>query len=393
MVCVIDLFCGAGGLSWGFKKSNVTSKIIGVDNWNEPLKVFSRANPEAIIINEDIRKLSGSDLLKQLNLLRVDSIILVGGPPCQSFSTAGKRALDDPRASLVKEFLRIVVEIRPDIIVFENVKGFISFARGKLVSELIENLESAGYEVNYGILNAKNFAVPQNRERFILIASLGQRIYLPKGNYTKRKKYWTFEEATSDLPVVRAGEVSNYYASEPQNELQTFYRMNNPRRLTLHESPKYSLKLLKMMEYIPEGKSAHAVIERIPPEYRPTSGYGNTYARIRRNEVAPTITRNFSVPSSQNCIHPYLNRALTPREAIRIQSFPDDYPFEVIKRKTALREVIGNAVPPLMSFGIALKILGALNIQVDLIDSILCNLLNCEELLRNNTKQTPALLL
>jgi len=384
MVYLIDVFCGVGGLSFGFELCGGKT-VLGVDNWEEPLKVFKKAFPKAKVLKEDVRKLTGKELLKEVPK-KEEPLIVVGGPPCQAFSTAGKRALDDPRASLVKEFLRLTLELRPDVVVFENVKGFTSFAKGQLVSELVEAYVDAGYCVSYGVLNAKNFSVPQNRDRFILIASLDKEVPLPSGNYAKRGKYWTFEEATSDLPPVQAGEEASDYASEPRNELQRYYRINNP-KLTLHLSPRYSEKLLKMMEFIPEGKSAHEVLETIPPQYRPTSGYKNTYARIRREEPSPTITRNFCVVSSQNCIHPYLNRGLTYREAIRLQSFPDDYPFDVIKSKSALREVVGNAVPPLMSFGIALRIFGALGIKPEVESPILFELLSYEELLRTSEER------
>ena len=174
------------------------------------------------------------------------------------------------------------------------------------------------------------------------------------------------------------------YTSPPQNDLQKFYRESGADQLNLHEVPSYSEKLLKMMEYIPEGKSAHEVIENIPKEFRPTSGYKNTYKRILWNEPAPTVTRNFSVPSSSNCIHPFQNRALSPREAARLQTFPDDYPFE--GNKQDIRIMIGNAVPLFLGLALALRIAGTYeNYSLD--DSSVSNLLRINNLLNTYSEE------
>jgi len=349
---VLDVFCGVGGLSWGFKEVG-WDVVAGIDSWDEAVKVFKRVHPTAKVLQRDVTELSDRDVEKELK--GVD--VVVGGPPCQAFSTSGKRALDDVRALLVKEFVRFVKVLRPEAFAFENVKGFTSFAKGTLFEELMEEFLKMGYHVDAAVLDAANFSAPQRRERLIVVGSLTKRIALPKGNYVRRGTYWTFREATSDLPPLEAGRKATRYVSPPQNELQRFYRAN-VRKLTLHESPKYSKKLLELMRYVPEGKSAHDpdVFKQIPPEYRPTSGYKNTYKRIRWDEPAPTITRNFCVPSSANCIHPEQNRALTPREAARVQTFPDDYPFK--GTRSDVRLMIGNAVPPLLSLGLALRIAG-----------------------------------
>lgn len=359
---VIDLFCGAGGLSWGFGRIGM-EVFCAIDVWKPALDVYKQTHASTFVVNKDVRRIDFSEFYG-----KVEGII--GGPPCQAFSTAGKRALDDERATLVKEFLRAVRDVRPIFFLFENVKGFTSFAKGKLLKELIEEFNKLGYTLDYFVINAKNFAVPQDRERFIMLGIKKETGIVPKlpiGNFTKRGDYWSFEEAVSDLPKVNSGEMAFKYASPPKNELQEFYRQNNP-TLTLHYGKNYSEKLLKMMEYIPEGKSAHDVLEEIPKEFRPTSGFNNTYKRIKANKPCPTITRNFTVPSSSNCIHPYLNRALTIREGARIQSFPDDYPFSFVKTETAIREMIGNAVPPLMSLGLAIRVASLLDFDLNLKD-------------------------
>lgn len=359
---VLDVFAGVGGLSWGFAQAGF-EVVGGIDVWGKALKVFKKVHPEARVIEADVTTLSSNDLIREFK--NVD--VVVGGPPCQAFSTIGKRALDDPRAKLVKEFIKVVKIFKPQVFVFENVKGFVSFAKGKLLKELLDKFEELGYYVDYGLLNAADFGAPQNRERFIVVGSLSKPIKLPRGNFVKREFPWTFREATSDLPPVKAGERVTNYLTLPQNELQMFYRLKS-KKLTLHEAPKYSEKLLNMIKFIPEGMSAHdpEVFEKIPPEYRPTSGYKNTYKRIRWDEPAPTITRNFSVPSSTNCIHPKQDRALTPREAARIQTFPDDYPFD--GTRSDIRLMIGNAVPLFLSFGLAVSLAVQLNVSLSFSD-------------------------
>jgi DNA (cytosine-5)-methyltransferase 1 len=375
-VKVLDLFCGIGGLSWGFSKIGM-DLFCAIDFWKPAIDSYLQAHNSTFVINEDVRFL---DFRESFRNTKVDGVI--GGPPCQAFSTVGKRALDDERATLVKEFLRVVREVQPLFFLFENVKGFTSFSKGELLKELLEEFNRLGYLLDYAIINAKNFAVPQDRERFIILGvkrKLGVIPKLPTENYTLRGDYWTFEEAVSDLPEVSSGEEGREYTSPPQNELQEFYRQNNP-NLTLHYGKTYSEKLLKMMEFIPEGMSAHDVLDQIPEAFRPTSGFKNTYKRIRADKPCPTITRNFTVPSSSNCIHPRLNRALTIREGARIQSFPDDYPF--LGRETHIREMIGNAVPPLMSLGLAIRIASLVGFDLDLnrIGKPITNLLNVEKL-------------
>ncbi len=345
---VIDLFCGAGGFSFGMELAGFTTKL-GIDIWEPALKTFKNNHPHSAILHGDLFKIRA----KEIYNIEKEIDCVIGGPPCQAFSTVGKRALDDKRALLVKEFARMIKEIRPQIFVFENVKGFPSFAKGLLLNEILDIFDALDYKIDYGILNAVDYGAPQNRERFIIIGSLNQTISLPK---VKLEKPYTFMDATSDLPPLQAGEFCDKYISEPKNDLQRYYRRKNPSHLSEHIAKNHSKKLLEMIRYIPEGKSAHEI--ELPKELKPTSGYKNTYKRIKKDEPAPTITRNFCVPSSSNCIHPTQNRALTLREAARLQTFPDDFVF--YGTDTDKRVQVGNAVPPFLGKAIAEAILKAL---------------------------------
>lgn len=364
---LLDLFCGAGGLSWGFEKVGFEVSW-GLDNWKPAIDTFKANHPKAKVYQVDITKVSDSQLKEWFK----GTSVIVGGPPCQGFSTAGKRALDDPRNKLVKEFLRVVKALLPDAFVMENVEGFTNFNKGALVLELIEEFEKLNYDLTYGVLDAVNYGVPQRRKRFFLIGIKGGRPSLPEpshhGNDKNGRLLWkrlkpplTFKDATSDLPLIEAGEKAEEYATPPQNEYQAILR-NGSSKLTLHESPKHKPYMVELIKYIPRGKSAFDVIDEIPEKLRPTSGYPNSYKRIKPDEPAPTITRNFTTPSSANCIHPFAHRALTLREGARIQSFPDSYEF--VGSFTDKRLLIGNAVPPLLSLAIAKAVAKSLGIKL-----------------------------
>jgi len=355
----LDLFCGAGGLSYGFAMAGFRV-VGGLDNWRPAVETFARNHPDASVKLADITQVSNDKLLEWFGGVEV----VVGGPPCQGFSTAGKRALEDPRNRLVKEFLRAVAVLRPVVFLMENVPGFTSFNKGRLAAELVEEFEKLGYKLTYGILDAVNYGIPQRRKRFFLFGSLDKKPSLPspthadsKGNLLSLtlKPPLTFWDAVSDLPLIGPGEKATEYATPPQNDYQRLMRRNNPSKLTLHEAPNHRPRMTELIKFIPPGKSVFDVIDKVPPHLRPTSGYPNSYKRIVLDEPSPTITRNFTTPSSANCIHPLVDRALTLREGARLQSFPDDYEF--VGSFTDKRLLIGNAVPPLLSFSIAKELL------------------------------------
>lgn len=363
---VLDLFCGAGGLSWGFEKAGFTVQW-GLDNWRAAVRTFQVNHPSAVVYEADITEVSDSTLKEWFG----GAEVVVGGPPCQGFSTAGKRLLDDPRNKLVKEFLRAIKVLKPLAFVMENVEGFTSFAGGRLLQELTEEFEKLGYRLTHGVLDAVNYGVPQRRRRFFLLGIAGAKPLLPEPTHRSSAavgNLWdyhleaplTFEDATSDLPLIGPGEKSEEYASSPRNEYQRKVR-NGRSRLTLHEAPNHKPYMVELIKRIPQGKSAFEVADEIPKELMPSTGYPNSYKRIRLDEPAPTITRNFTTPSSANCIHPLAHRALTLREGARIQSFPDSYEF--VGSFTAKRLLIGNAVPPLLSLAVARAVAKSLGVD------------------------------
>lgn len=359
----IDLFSGAGGFAEGFKKAGFNI-VLANDVWESASHTYQENHKETKFLLKDIYELDGSELLKEIGLEIGEVDVIIGGPPCQGFSTVGKRREEDPRNNLFKEYLRIVDSIRPKVFVMENVTGILSMEKGNVLKDIIQSFTQIGYHLEYKVLNAADYGVPQIRERAIFIGTnLNKSIIFPDATHKliienneinflndfNYKPYLTLSDAISDLPEIEAGESKVEYDLEPQNSYQK-ERRNGNKNLQLHSSGNHSDKLVEMMKYIPEGSSAWEV-DSLPKELTPTSGYGNTYARLNSKIPGMTITRNFSCVSSSRCIHPTSNRGLTPREAARIQSFDDKYLF--LGTKTDISLQIGNAVPPLLAKSIA----------------------------------------
>ena len=351
---VIDLFAGVGGLSYGFAHNNHFKIIFANEYEKDIATAYSMNHPGVNMINDDIRNLTEERILKATKGQTID--VLVGGPPCQSYSTLGKRQMDD-RAWLFEEYCRILSIVKPKIFLFENVSGLLSMQGGKLIEVIKERFHELGYEVQSKLLNAVDYGVPQYRERVILVGMLGQNVFeYPAPTHGKGKgllPYVTLSDALSDLPKIASGGSATKYASKPKNDYQRFLRENST-SLEEFEAPKNGARLRAIMEALPDGGSK----EDLPEELRPTSGYGNTYAKMWWKKPAPTITRNFATPSSSRCIHPRDSRSLTTREGARLQSFPDDYQFYGSRSRKNLE--VGNAVPPLLSIALAKQVVKAL---------------------------------
>jgi DNA (cytosine-5)-methyltransferase 1 len=375
----LDLFSGCGGLSLGLSmaQSKTGSRIetaVAIDNWKIACETFQE--------NMGIEPICGeinSDLIKKVNDESGPFDIVVGGPPCQGFSTAGKRALDDDRNKLVLEFLKAIEICNPKVFVMENVTGFKTFQGGHLYEEVVNYARNLGYHVRSAIVLASLVGVPQRRKRFLLVGSKVKHFVFPAEVRSKQQfldetfdfgdffmqspndgvEKWTFDDATSDLPALKAGERNEEYAESPKNELQKYFRQGSDKPVD-HFAVGHKPYFLEMLSYIPEGKSAldPDVQELMPEHLRPKSGFKNSYQRIIGNAPSPTITRNFTTPSSANCIHPHQDRALSIREGARCQSFPDNYQF--LGSTEEIRLQIGNAVPPLLGKAIGESILKAI---------------------------------
>lgn len=359
---IVDLFSGIGGIAYGFHQIEGFETLLANDVDSDMCESFKLNMPHIPVICDSIANLNFKELVGEN---AVD--IVIGGPPCQAYSTSGKRLLDDPRANLYQQYYRALLELQPNIFIYENVKGLLSMADGKLFEEVQRLFSSLGYSVQAKILNAADFGVPQERER-VIVVGVRDGIKFDFPNPTHESKlarggslfqenllsHITLGEAIGDLPFIKAGEVSQLYASDAQNLYQKLMRKNSSGLLLDHSSPNHGESLMRIIRNVPEG----GIKKDIPEEFRPESGFPNSYGRLWWDRPTMTITRNLGTPSSARCIHPKCDRALTTREGARLQSFPDDFKFYGSRAKRNLQ--IGNAVPPLLARALASKIKSAI---------------------------------
>ncbi|WP_124642952.1 DNA cytosine methyltransferase [Amniculibacterium aquaticum] len=352
---IIDLFAGVGGLSYGFAHDNDFEIVAANEILPNMARAYELNHPFVKVYNKDIKEFGLKDLKSDFGIDEGEIDIVVGGPPCQAYSTVGKRIIDDPRGQLFQEYYRVLTEIKPKFFLFENVKGLLSMQKGELLSTIISLFESLGYKVKYRVLNAADYGAPQIRERIIIIGTLlNSDFYFPEPThfnnldgeptlFQELLPYLTLEDAIGDLPFIKSGEESCEYKTIPMNDFQKLMRRNAPEKLMDHNAPVNNPKMIELMEKLPDGGSP----KDLPEDLRPKSGFANTYCRLWWKRPSTTITRNLSTPSSSRCIHPIAPRPLTTREGARLQCFPDDYIFYGSRTDKNLQ--IGNAVPTFLS--------------------------------------------
>lgn len=353
---IVDLFAGVGGLSYGFANDEHFEIVCANEILPNMAKAYQLNHPTVKVYNKDIKEFGLVDLNNDFGTKKGDIDLVVGGPPCQAYSTVGKRLIDDPRGQLFQEYYRLLKELEPKAFIFENVKGLLSMQKGELFKTIVTLFESLGYAIYYKTLNSADYGVPQIRERVIIVGTkINKPFYFPKPTHGNDQDllsnellpYLTVKDAISDLPFIHCNQESFEYSQDPQNDFQRQMRKNSPIQLQDHNAPNNNANLIRLMELLPDGGTPLD----LPEELRPKSGFANTYCRLWWNRPSTTITRNLSTPSSSRCIHPKAPRPLTTREGARLQSFPDDYVFYGSRGDRNLQ--IGNAVPPFLS--VALK--------------------------------------
>lgn len=351
---IIDLFAGVGGLSYGFAHDEAFDIVAANEILPNMAKAYKMNHPLVKMYNTDIKDFSLKNLYDDFGLKKGEIDIVVGGPPCQAYSTVGKRLIDDPRGQLFQEYYRVLSELSPHIFVFENVRGLLSIQGGQLFNHIIGLFKSSGYNVNWKLLNAADYGTPQIRERVIIVGSKGNKqfVFPTQTHYNPEelslynvglKPYVTLGEAIGDLPIIGNGECGKHYQSEPKNDYQRLMRKEAPTYIMDHQVPKNNERLVKLMTALPDGGTP----EDLPLELRPTSGFKNTYCKLWWDKPSTTITRNLGCPSSSRCIHPRSPRPLSTREGARLQGFPDNYFFYGSRSDKNLQ--IGNAVPTFLS--------------------------------------------
>lgn len=362
---MVDLFCGAGGLSLGFTQEGF---ITALANDIEACCVDTYAHnhpetPRDHIILGDIRNVVG----RLEELLKGKSVdIVIGGPPCQGFSMANRqRLIDDPRNQLYKNFVEAVRRIMPEFFVMENVKGMCSVAE-----QVKEDFRAVGYQVECDILNAKDFGVPQNRERLIYIGSRTgrdiSRIFHEIISSSAEIRDYVLRDALYGLRPLKALRIKNStetgseesgYRIERNRTMETneYIRYINQGRtygLTLNHKARYNNdRDIEIFGRMYQGdRSDDPKIADIMPYARRNGIFKDKYFKLEENKVCKTITAHMKFDCNMY-IHPTQARGLTPREAARVQSYPDDYYFRGAYTKTYMQ--IGNSVPPLLGRAIA----------------------------------------
>lgn len=343
---IIDLFAGVGGLSLGFEQEGF--EVVLANEYDESIArayIENRNHPNMIVA--DITKLP---IHETFSKFRGEVDLCIGGPPCQGYSQKGQRkTINDPRNFLFKYFVDVVKEVSPRYFVMENVPNLLTAEHGYFKNELISLFTELGYTINAQILCAADYGVPQNRHRAFIIGKLGNQVVeMPK----KNERHTTIWEAISDLAYLNSGEGSEVsdYLNPPDSAFQKEMRKGSS-KLYNHIATHHSKIALERLAMIPPkgGK------EYLPPEHLTKSIYSGTWERMDADDVSVTITTRFDTPSSGKFTHPYLNRAITVREAARIQSFPDVFRF--FGTKTSQMKQVGNAVPPMLARAVAKAIL------------------------------------
>lgn len=342
---ILDLFSGAGGLSYGMHKNPNFDTKVALDFNKKAGETFKKNMPGTNVIVGDILDPAVKEAV--INASKESQVnMIIGGPPCQGFSLKGKKlGLKDPRNFLFVEYLKFVQELRPDVFVIENVKALLSTSAGWFKDQIISMIKDMGYWVNVGVLNAEDFGVPQSRQRAIFICSKGKPVSLPEPTVTK---FTTVREAIEDLAYLDSGEgaFEQEYITQPRSNYQKIMR-NGSKKLYNHQASNHKQVAIDKLKLIPPEKGK----EYLPKEMLGKQKYNSTWGRLVWDDVSPTIDTRFDAASNGKNNHPFLNRAITPREAARIQSFDDKFIFW--GSKVYVREQIGNAVPPLMAKAIA----------------------------------------
>ncbi|MGY4105297.1 DNA cytosine methyltransferase [Ignavigranum ruoffiae] len=320
----IDLFAGAGGFTLGLERLGFNN-LFSVEYDEQAALTYKQNFPSHNLIQKDIRDLTDEEIKSLISNNNVD--IVIGGPPCQGFSIAGnigRKFIDDDRNKLFKEFVRVVKVTQPELFIMENVAHLATHNKGRTINEITSEFEKLGYKTQYKVLNSVNFEVPQNRRRIFVVGTKNVTFEFPK----ESTKNIPIEEVISDLPSLQSGETS---------------------AIPNHNAMNHTKQMLLKMSYVEEGGDRMT----IPEEIRPKSGDVRKYIRYSRNKPSITITGDM-----RKVFHYEQNRALTPRELARIQTFPDSFIF--YGNSISIQQQIGNAVPPKLAIAIARSIINSI---------------------------------
>lgn len=338
---IIDLFCGLGGFSQGFEKAGFES-VLAIDVWKDAIETYNYNRENKIAKNMDI-KLLDNEMIKEITSKHHITGI-IGGPPCQGFSTVGTRNVEDDRNFLYLEYYRVVKEVMPDFFVIENVKGLLTLNKGMFYDDIKERFGSLGYTIEAKILDSSDYGVPQKRLRVFFVGlNNGKKFEFPEPLGYKIST----KEALGDLPSL--DKLNNAYEelkynNEPSNDFQREIR-NNSVEIYNHEQTRHTEQTIDIISQIKDGGS----IKDLPEKFWNVRKYNKAFQRMNSQEPSHTVDTGH-----RNYFHYEENRVPSVRECCRLQSIPDD--FIITGSKTSQYKQVGNCVPVNLAFNLASKI-------------------------------------
>lgn len=339
---IIDLFCGCGGFSLGFERAGF-NVLLGIDVWKDALVTFDQNHEGSKTLNADLSILKPEETETLLDGKKID--VIIGGPPCQGFSVAGKRIVDDIRNRLYKAFVAFVAHFQPKAFVLENVPNILSIGNGIVRDSIVDDFTRLGYTIEYRVLTASDYGVPQNRRRAFFVGFKNGHHFSFPTPFDSPKV--TAKEALSDLPEYGI-EDGGDYPYEIQSEYQTLMRTDSGGVFN-HQPTAHNQKTVDIISMVPDGGN----YKDLPTELQSTRKVHIAWTRLNSEKPSFTIDTGH-----RHHFHYSYNRIPTARESARIQSFPDNFVFHC--SRTSQLKQIGNAVPPLMAEAVARSLLNQL---------------------------------
>jgi DNA (cytosine-5)-methyltransferase 1 len=327
---VIDLFSGCGGLSQGFLDAGF-NVVLGIDSWGDAVQTFNKNHNTSTGIVANLKNETVKDISAKNSIHNID--VIIGGPPCQGFSIAGKRIVEDERNELYKSFIKFVQFYKPSAFLMENVPNILSMGNGIVKDRIIHDFKEIGYTVNTDILMASKYGVPQNRRRAFFVGFRNGHLFdFPKPD---TDILLTSEDAISDL-INESINDGAFYPLLPKSEYQKMMR-NGSKTVFNHEITNHKEKTIEIINMVPDGGN----YKDLPMELRATRKVNIAWTRLNSKKPSFTIDTGH-----RHHFHYEFNRVPTVRESARIQSFKDDFIF--LGSKTSQYKQVGNAVPPIL---------------------------------------------
>ncbi len=337
---VLDLFSGCGGLSAGFKMAGF--EINGaIDNDQDSIETLKKNFKKGKFLVKDINNITQKEIKRTFS--GVD--VIIGGPPCQGFSNANRwhKNFKDPRNLLFLKFIEFVKIVKPKMLLIENVGGILSKSKGKKINNIKAILEKQGYKVNYKILDASEYGVPQIRKRVFIVGNkINNKNFL---NYLKKRKKITVGDAISELYALE-NKKNKQLNGQLANPYIKYLRRKNSKVIN-HDIVYPAKSTIRKIKHVKQGENWMSIPSRLFKNNR-NNRHSSAFKRLNEKDFSVTIdTGN----AHSNYFHPVFHRIPSPREAARIQSFKDNFHF--FGSRTSQYRQIGNAVPPLLAKEIA----------------------------------------